>query len=263
MSEHIDVFLPEHETGSPFLSLWTDDAVVFFFTSILADQVFFPDEKPFLLARFQPESALHTGTGRYVKRHGTIQVEQETGSLVGLLSSVGVSFITEQTTVPIPITEELSQSGPTLADQEPLPRERTAAEEKARRLEAVFAELHLQHDPIDWQQVGMLAFVIVNGVVVGDLVTLADEPERVLRQARHQLMADVAFKHLGIERDGHLIRLRPVEPVPAETTYVAFVYIDEEIGVPVAEYLRDGKRVYEYYPALQEEHYDDEEEADV
>jgi hypothetical protein len=133
-----------------------------------------------------------------------------------------------------------------------LPRERNAAEEKARRLETIFAQLHLQHDPIDWQQAGMLAFVIVNGVVVGDLVTLAQEPERVLGQVRHQLMADVAFKHLSVERDGHHIRLAPVEPAPAETAYLAIVYIDEEVGVPVAEYLRDGKRMDEYYPDLQE-----------
>jgi hypothetical protein len=98
----------------------------------------------------------------------------------------------------------------------------------------------------------MLAFVIVNGVVVGDLVTLANDPERVLGQVRHQLMADVAFKHLGVARDGHLIHLASVEPTPSQATYVAVVHIDEEVGVPVAEYLRDGKRVYEYYPTLQE-----------
>jgi hypothetical protein len=252
MSEHIDVFLPGHDVGSPFLSLWSDEAVVFFFTSIMADQVFFPEEKPFLLARFQPESALHTGTGRYVKRHGSIQVEQETGSLIDLLSRVGVPFATGQAATPVSLTEELSEPGPVVADQEPLPRERNAAEEKARRLEAVFAELHLQQDPIDWQQAGMLAFVIVNGIVVGDLVTVADEPERVLGQVRHQLMADVAFKHLGVERDGHFIRLVPVEPTPPETTFLAVVHIDEEVGVPVAEYLHDGKRMYEYYPAEQD-----------
>jgi hypothetical protein len=252
MSEHIDVFLPDHDDGSPFLSLWTDESVVFFFTSILADQLYFPEEKPFLLARFQPESALHTGVGRYVKRQGIIQVEQETGSLIGLLSNAGVPFTIGQATVPVPLVGELSQPSPTAAEQEPLPRERNAAEEKVRRLEVIFAELHLQHDPIDWQQVGMLAFVIVNGVVVGDLVTLAEERERVLRQVRHQLMADVAFKHLGVGRDGHLIHLAPVEPIPPETTYLAVVHIDEEVGVPVAEYLRDGKRVYEYYPAVPE-----------
>jgi hypothetical protein len=252
MSEHIDVFLPEQNDGSPFLSLWTDEAIVFFFRSMLADHAFFPEEKRFLLVRFEPESALRTGTGRYIKRHGTIQVEQETGSLIDFLRSVGVPFTTGPATAPGPLTEELSQPSPTVAEQEPLPRERNAAEEKAGRLEAIFAELHLQHDPIDWQQAGLLAFVIVNGVIVGDLVTLADERERVLRQVRHQLMADVAFKHLGVERDGHLIQLAPVEPVPPETTYLAVVHIDEEVGVPVAEYLREGKRVYEYYPALSE-----------
>ena len=252
MSEHIDVFLPGHDDGSPFLSLWTDEAVIFFFTNILADQVFFPEEKPFLLVRFQPESVLHTGTGLYLKRHGTIQVEQETGSLIGLLSRVGVPFATGLPVAPDQPTEDLAKPGPVVADQEPLPRERNAAEGKARRLEALFAELHLPHDPIDWQQAGMLAFVIVNGVVVGDLVTLADERERVLGQVRHQLMAAVAFKHLGVERDGHHIRLMPVEPAPPRTTYLAVVHIDEEIGVPVAEYLRDDKRVYEYYPALSE-----------
>src|SRR5205823_11726830 len=112
MSEHIDVFLPEHEGDSPFLSLWTDEAIVFFFTSILPDQVFFPEEKPFLLARFQPESALHTGTGRYLKRHGTIQVEQETGSLIGFLSSVGVPFATGLPATPDRLTEERAKSGP-------------------------------------------------------------------------------------------------------------------------------------------------------
>src|SRR5947209_2586363 len=121
MSEHIDVFLPGHEGGSPFLSLWTDEAVAFFFTSILPDQVFFPEEQPFLLARFQPESALHTGTGRYIKRHRTIQVEQETGSLIDLLSKVGVPSITGQATAPGPFAEEQSQPGPTIAEQEPLP----------------------------------------------------------------------------------------------------------------------------------------------
>jgi hypothetical protein len=133
-----------------------------------------------------------------------------------------------------------------------LPRERRAAEEKAQRLGAIFAELYLQHDPIDGQQAGLLAFVVVNGVVVGDLVTLADEPERVLEQVRHQLMADVAFRHLEVERDGHFIRLTPVEPALPEMTYLAVVHIDEDVGVPVAEYVRDGQRVYEYYPALLE-----------
>lgn len=252
MSEHIDVFLPEQNDGSPFLSLWTDEAIVFFFTSILVNHTFFPEEKRFLLVRFEPESGLRTGTGHYIKRHGTIQVEQETGSLIDFLRSVGVLFTTGQATAPAPLTEELSQPRPTSAEQEPLPRERNAAEEKARRLEAIFAQLHLPHDPIDWQQAGLLAFVIVNGVIVGDLVTLADERERVLRQVRHQLMADVAFKHLGVERDGHHIRLMPVEPTPPEMTYLAVVHIDEEVGVPVGEYLREGQRVYEYYPALSE-----------
>src|SRR5690348_16020261 len=140
MSEHIDVFLPERDDGSPFLSLWTDEAVIFFFTSILADQVFFPEEKRFLLARFQPESALHTGIGRYVKRHGTIHVEQETGLLIDFLSRVGVPFTAGQAAAPGLLTEELSEPRPAIVDQEPLPRERNAAEEKARRLEAIFAE---------------------------------------------------------------------------------------------------------------------------
>jgi hypothetical protein len=253
MSKHIDVFLPGHDMGSPFLSLWTDEAVVFFFTGVLADQVFFPEGEPFRLARFQPEAGLQTGTGYYVKRQGTIHIEQETGSLIGLLSTVGVPFVSgQEPAVPRSLPEELAGSSPSVSDTEPLPRERSAAEAKAQRLEAIFAELHLQHDPIDWQQAGLLAFVVVNGVVVGDLVTLADEPERLLEQIRHQLMADVAFKHLGVERDGHLIRLRPITPAPPEMTYLAVVHIDEEVGVPVAEYVRDGKRVYEYYPALQE-----------
>ncbi len=252
MSEHIDVSLPGRDGDSPFLSLWTDEATIFFFTSILEDQDFFPEEKPFLLTQFQPESGQRTGTGLYLKRHGTIQVEQETGSLIGFLSRVGVPFATGLPVAPDQLTEELAKPGSVVAEQEPLPRELNAAEGKARRLEALFAELHLSHDPIDWQQAGMLAFVIVNGVVVGDLVTLADERERVLGQVRHQLMAAVAFKHLGVERDGHQIRLMPIEPLPPQTTYLAVVHIDEEVGVPVAEYLRNGKRVYEYYPALSE-----------
>jgi hypothetical protein len=253
MSEHIDVFLPGHDMGSPFLSLWTDEAVVFFFTSVLADQVFFPEGRSFRLARFQPEAGLQTGMGYYVKRQGNIHIEQETGSLIGLLSTVGVPFARgQEPAVPGSRTEELVEPAPSVLATRPLPRERSAAEEKAQRLAAIFAELRLQDDPIDWQQTGLLAFVVVNGVVVGDLVTLADEPERVLEQVRHQLMADVAFKHLDVERDGHFIRLTPVEPALPEMTYLAVVHIDEEVGVPVAEYVRDGKRVYEYYPALQE-----------
>jgi hypothetical protein len=61
-------------------------------------------------------------------------------------------------------------------------------------------------------------------------------------------MADIALRRLGLARDeARFVRITPWIP-QEDMTDLRVVSIDDHEQVPVAEYLRDGERICEYYP---------------
>jgi hypothetical protein len=123
MSEYINVFLPGQGIDELFVSLWTDEAITLFLERcILADEIFFPDGQSFSLAAFRTDSTHETGTGRYLKSGGTIQVQQETGSLKGLWNRIGVSSSSKEQApkVPVDLAERVAETVPSASEQGPL-----------------------------------------------------------------------------------------------------------------------------------------------
>jgi hypothetical protein len=132
--------------------------------------------------------------------------------------------------------------------------EREEARQVAERLTAALHALHLEVGPIDWERTGMLAYVPVNGVNVGDLITVGGSAERgeLLEQVRLELLEAAARTYLQLHGSG-AISWTPLplpQDAPGEMYSLWRIHLDEEHpGVNVAEYLRDdGKRTYEYYP---------------
>jgi hypothetical protein len=125
MSEYINVFLPGHGIDELFVSLWTDEAITLFLQRcILADEIFFPDGQSFSLAAFRTDSAHETGTGRYLKSGGTIQVQHETGSLKGLWNRIGLSSSEEEQapSASSDLAERVAEIVPSASEQGPLPK---------------------------------------------------------------------------------------------------------------------------------------------
>jgi hypothetical protein len=132
MSEYINVFLPGHGIDELFVSLWTDEAITLFLERcILADEIFFPDGQSFSLAAFRTDSTHETGTGRYLKSGGTIQIQQETGTLKGLWNRIGLSSSQQEQVTPSSSdqTSPGAEPVPSPSEQGPLPKVADDAEE--------------------------------------------------------------------------------------------------------------------------------------
>ncbi|MGB8346600.1 MAG: hypothetical protein WCD86_17065 [Ktedonobacteraceae bacterium] len=131
--------------------------------------------------------------------------------------------------------------------------EREEGRQVAERLTAALHALHLEVGPIDWERAGMLASVPVNGVNVGDLITVGGSAERgkLLEQVRLELLEAAARTSLQLHGSGAIswTPLSLPQDAPGEMHSLWRIHLDEEHpGVNVAEYLREGKRTYEYYP---------------
>lgn len=96
MNKRIEVFTKGRGLGSPFMTLWDEESILFFFNSVLADNESFPEGEQFTLVSFPEEATLHSGTGLYTKINGKIKVEKETGAQIGLLQRIGFTRILEE-----------------------------------------------------------------------------------------------------------------------------------------------------------------------
>lgn len=95
MNKRIEVFTKGRGLGSPFITLWDEESIPFFFNAVLADSVSFPDGEQFTLVSFPEDATLHSGTGLYIKINGKIKVEKETGNQIGLLKRIGFTNVPE------------------------------------------------------------------------------------------------------------------------------------------------------------------------
>lgn len=133
------------------------------------------------------------------------------------------------------------------------------ADREQARLEAKHLTSFLQAHgyevgAIDWERAGRLALVPVNGVEVGDLLTLSGAG------SRGQLLEDVRYRLLEVDAQQHLhsqesaVSWTPLDlPEDAPDTLHSLwrVHVGEDDagpGVNIAETLRDSRHTYDYYP---------------
>ena len=129
----------------------------------------------------------------------------------------------------------------------PFEQEREEARDILRWLEPLLHELQVDYEPIDWHHSGVLATIRVNGVEVDTVAGIPCYQDSILNSVRGAVMTDIALQHLGLTCGNHLISQTPVLPEPG-TTATWVIHIDGSQGVPVAEYLRGGRRVWERSP---------------
>lgn len=87
----IDVFTEGRDSDAPFLTLWDDESIRFFFDLLVSSQVYqkYFQSGKIALVSFVDGQDLQTGTGFYSIIDGKVRIEAETGMLVGLLARVG------------------------------------------------------------------------------------------------------------------------------------------------------------------------------
>lgn len=129
--------------------------------------------------------------------------------------------------------------------------EREQARHEAERL-ATFLQAHgYEVGEIDWERAGRLAYVPVNAIEVGDLITLSGSNElgRLLEDVRYKLLEATAQL---LQDNAGAASWTPLElpgDAPAEMVSLWRIHLgeDEKPGVNVVEIVRDGKRSYEHF----------------
>jgi hypothetical protein len=120
---------------------------------------------------------------------------------------------------------------------------------KAQQITAICEELHIALDPIDWQNSGMRAGVAVNTIEISDLLGLSRlDSDSILRLVQIKLFERAARETIHAQPAPRALVWSPVDvirPQPFLSLWVITMETDERIAI--AEYLRNGQRVYEHY----------------
>lgn len=127
--------------------------------------------------------------------------------------------------------------------------ERNEASQKAKQITETCAQLHITLDPIDWQNAGMRARVTVNAIEISDLQGLSQQnSDSLLRLVQLKLFERTALETIRARPGCKALIWSPVavvQPQAFSSLWIITLETDERIAV--AEYIRDGQRVYEHY----------------
>ncbi len=121
--------------------------------------------------------------------------------------------------------------------------------QKAKQLMALCAQLHITLDPIDWQNAGMRAPVMVNMIKIADLSDLSRQDNvSILRLLQMKLFEQAALKTVCARPGMKAAMWSPVEVVqPQEFLSLWIITLESNERLTIAEYLRNGQRVYEHF----------------
>ncbi|HZO75469.1 MAG TPA: hypothetical protein VFB60_24915 [Ktedonobacteraceae bacterium] len=123
------------------------------------------------------------------------------------------------------------------------------AYKNAQQLITICQELHITLDPIDWQNFGMQASVTVGKIEISDLSSLSRQgSDSILRLVQIKLFERAARDTLSAQPLPRALIWSPVDviqPQPFLSLWIITMETDERI--PIAEYLRNGHRIYEPY----------------
>lgn len=128
--------------------------------------------------------------------------------------------------------------------------EQQEACQKAQKITAICEQFHITLDPIDWQQFGMWAPVKVDTIEIASLLELGQREENdLLRQVQMKLFERAALATLGVRIDIKALIWSPVEIVqPQAFLSLWIITLETDKRIPIVKSLKDGQRVYEYYP---------------
>ncbi|HEX4206860.1 MAG TPA: hypothetical protein VHZ51_22190 [Ktedonobacteraceae bacterium] len=127
--------------------------------------------------------------------------------------------------------------------------EQKEAYQKAKQLTAICEQLHITLDPIDWQNSGMRARVTVNTIEISDLLDLSQlDSDSILRRVQIKLFEHAALETMCARPGGKALVWSPVEVVqPQAFLSLWIITLETDERIAIAEYLRNGQRVYEHY----------------
>src|SRR5260370_41932624 len=127
--------------------------------------------------------------------------------------------------------------------------EREEACQKAKEIMAICEKLHIKLDPIDWQTSGLRAGVTVNAIEISDLMDLGQQDsDSILRRVRIKLFERAALETIRARPGLKALMWSPVDVVqPQEFLSLWIITLETDERVAIAEYLRNGQRVYEHY----------------
>jgi hypothetical protein len=127
--------------------------------------------------------------------------------------------------------------------------EQQEACQKASQITEICEQFHITLDPIDWQQFGMLAPVKVNNISIASLLDLGHrDSDDILRQVQITLFAHAALETLHSRAGLKVLMWSPVDVVqPQEFLSLWIVILETDERIPIIEFIRNGRRVYEHY----------------
>lgn len=127
--------------------------------------------------------------------------------------------------------------------------EQKEACQKAKHIRAICEQLSITLDPIDWQNAGMRAGVAVNTIMISDLLDLGQlDSDALLRRVRTKLLEHAALQTMPPRLGLKTIMWSPLEVVQPQAFLSLWILTMETYErVAIAEYIRNGQRVYEPY----------------
>ncbi|GAC1456795.1 MAG: hypothetical protein PVS3B3_09790 [Ktedonobacteraceae bacterium] len=127
--------------------------------------------------------------------------------------------------------------------------EQKEACQKAQHLTAICEQLHITLDPIDWQNAGMQADVMVHALKIADLLEMSrQDTASILRQLQLKLFEQAALKAVHARPGLKALMWSPVEVVqPQAFLSLWIITLETDERIAIAEYIRNEQRVYEYF----------------
>lgn len=127
--------------------------------------------------------------------------------------------------------------------------EQTEACRKAQQVTAICEQLHIKLDPIDWQKEGMRARVTVNTLDVSDLMDLGQrDSDYILRSVQIKLLEQAALDSIHARPGSKALVWSPLDVMqPQAFLSLWIITLETSERVAIAEYIRDGQRVYDPY----------------
>ncbi|HEY7417936.1 MAG TPA: hypothetical protein VH593_22330 [Ktedonobacteraceae bacterium] len=130
-----------------------------------------------------------------------------------------------------------------------LAAEQKEACQKAKQVTETCKQLSIMLDPIDWQHAGMRAPVTVNTLEISDLFNLSrQDTASILRHVRIKLLEHAALATVHAQPGCKALVWSPVDVVqPQAFVSLWIITLETQERVTIAEYIRNGWRVYEPY----------------
>lgn len=127
--------------------------------------------------------------------------------------------------------------------------EQKEACQKAKQVTDICEQFHITLDPIDWQHFGMRAPVTVSALEISDLFDLSRQDNAsILRRVQIKLLEHAALETIHAQPGCKALVWSPIDVVqPQAFVSLWIITLETYRRVAIAEYIRDGQRVYEPY----------------